>query len=118
MDSQKRLLAEKLWMLHEQYNILENTKLGNKLFWQLLKWSNATPYDITIKKLNCDVGVATSALRNVLRRLERDGWVVVCPHPDDSRVRCVLVTQKFKELANNYMQEMDRLFSEFEETRK
>lgn len=106
-------LAAKLWALHEQHNVIEKTRLGTQLFWQLLKSLDAAPYNLTIKLLNCDVDVATSALRNTLRRLERDGWIRICSHPDDRRVRCVQVTQKFMEVAKVYFSDMDKCFTEY-----
>jgi len=113
MQNTQLQLAANLWVLHEQYNVIEKTRLGTQLFWQLLKSLDAAPYNLTIKLLNCDVDVATSALRSTLRRLERDGWIQICSHPDDRRVRCVQVTQKFMDVANVYLADIDRHFSEY-----
>lgn len=116
MENGKIYLAEQLWNLHEKCNILEDTKLGYKLFWQLLKSSGLSPYSLTIKSLNCDVHAATSALRKSLRKLEKDGWICTCTHPDDCRVRCVQTTKKFHELADEYIRELENVFELFEES--
>lgn len=114
MQNNRLLLAERIWYLREISNPLASGDfITARLFCRLLNVTLTSPYGLSIKSLREAHRLASvSAVRQMLRRLEQEGWIRMEGHPDDQRVRCVLPTKQFGAVAAKFMTDLDALLKD------
>ncbi len=87
-----RTVAERVGVLNDHYLGGARPYGQARLLWQL---GAGGPQDV--RGLRARLGLDSGYLSRLLRALERDGLVVVEPHPDDRRVRTVRLTEAGRE---------------------
>ncbi|MEV0324379.1 helix-turn-helix domain-containing GNAT family N-acetyltransferase [Streptomyces sp. NPDC050658] len=83
-----RTVAERVGMLHDHYLGGARPYGQARLLWQI---DGEGPHDV--RGLRARLGLDSGYASRLLRALERDGLVVVEPHPEDRRVRTVRLTE-------------------------
>ena len=73
------------------------------VFLMLAAYGSA-PNMLSLKRLYLSLGYSHYGVRMHLRRLGREGWIELAPIDGDRRGRSVVLTEKFREVLERYLE--------------
>lgn len=94
-------LSSSLWNLHHSSCALTQPIVTGILFHHLTE-SSLEGRSLSIKELLAETQVTPSVLRRCIRRYEQIGWILSERSSEDFRVRILVPTMAFREIAIKY----------------